>query len=458
MSAPATTAILVEPPPVGQLAALLEARPFGLLPLGSEPVLHHTLQLLAGAGIRNVHLFLCHLPARTRAYVGDGARWGLNLRAHSVVDPAGLLDHPQRLARYLGGAGIVLGLDLILSGAELTALVAASAYGTARLVDQSGRGLPGYVIGREGGSKPPGKWLNVRIPSARLIDSPHSFWRANREQFLRTEDLPHIERQIATGLFLGNGSRVHETAELREPCIVGPNSMLGRGAVAGPGALIGRGVIVDEHAEVTESIVLPGSYVGAHSLIRGKIVDGGTVIDIETGEAAYIDDPTMVGTVSQYRLANTSVLQFLEWLLAFAGTCALAVPLALWVIARIASGKRAFVADRRFRPVRRRLNGDVAFEEMVLWSLAGVQRSAWRKAPWLLQVLRNRLRLVGTAELPQQRSASSALLDESFGMLVSDPAVRSGGHASALSLSFGTWLAWIGELAAMQKGEVITDV
>ena len=60
--------------------------PKALIPIGGKPVLQHQLELAANAGVRDVTIFAGHLADQIAAFVGDGSRFGLQVR--TVVEPA----------------------------------------------------------------------------------------------------------------------------------------------------------------------------------------------------------------------------------------------------------------------------------------------------------------------------------------------------------------------------------
>lgn len=63
-----------------RIAAVSPELPKALIPVAGEPFAHHQLSLLAGAGIRDVVYCIGHRGAAIRRFVGDGSRWGLQVR------------------------------------------------------------------------------------------------------------------------------------------------------------------------------------------------------------------------------------------------------------------------------------------------------------------------------------------------------------------------------------------
>ena len=50
-----------------------------VLPVLDRPLLHWTLEILAGHGVREVMINLHYLPRSVRAAVGNGRRFGVNV-------------------------------------------------------------------------------------------------------------------------------------------------------------------------------------------------------------------------------------------------------------------------------------------------------------------------------------------------------------------------------------------
>jgi histidinol-phosphate phosphatase family protein len=70
--------------------------PKALIPVGGKPVLQHQLELARLAGVEGVTIFAGHLAERIVDFVGDGSRFGLDIRVLVEETP-------------LGGAGALVG-------------------------------------------------------------------------------------------------------------------------------------------------------------------------------------------------------------------------------------------------------------------------------------------------------------------------------------------------------------
>jgi len=418
-------AVVVEPAVTQALSLLLEARPFGLLPAGSQTIIDNLLATLAAAGIERVDLLLTHLPHLTRAFVGSGSRWGVAISCHSIGDPDRLLARPERLRRYLAGDGIVLGVDVLVTVTDARAAIAAAAEGCTQYLNIHRQPLPFLVFSGESSAR-----NALEMSEVLRIDTPRALWEANRRALCRHGDTMHVERRIGEGCYLGRGARVAASAALRGPLVLDAGVAVGPRAGVGPDVFVGADSIVDEGAEIARSIVLGGTYVGPHAVLRDKIVDGGVLVDVNTGETVYVDDPAIVGRVAGASAGRSWRTAAAEWFYALGALAVLAVPLALQVLKNICAGRPWAGRTCRFVPLRRALDGSVLYRKLDLWSVGG----AWDRAPWLVAVLAGRLPLVG-ARLPLARAGGSpGDLLQAYGMLSAALALGATPHDGAADL------------------------
>ncbi|MDB5303834.1 MAG: rfbF 2 [Phycisphaerales bacterium] len=78
-----------------RLRPITQAVPKALVDVGGRPFIDHQLSLLQRHGVRDVVLCLGHLGAQVEEYIGDGSRYGLNVRysydGETLVGTAGAL-------------------------------------------------------------------------------------------------------------------------------------------------------------------------------------------------------------------------------------------------------------------------------------------------------------------------------------------------------------------------------
>lgn len=422
MSAPRL--LLIEPAPTASLAPLLERRPFPLLPVTNRPLLDALFRALAEAGQPAAELFLHGDPRRVRRYVDDGHAWGLRLRCHSVREPAALLAEPLRAAAVLNGAGIVASLAVpperlarwLAAGANVP-LVSADGQLQAARFDAAGELL---------GADTP-----ETLAVDGLLDSPAALWRLNQQALTALDGRPRPERPLAPGVLVGNPARVAASARLTAPCLVGEHAWVDGGASIGPATLLGRGVAVGADSQLDACLVLEESYLGPGSTLSRQIVDGNRVIDIDSGVCVYIDDPALFAARSRTAYRRTLATFLLEGALSIAALLLAALPLLLHALVALLRGRAPWQRETRQLPDRRALDGSLLFKPITLWTLTGTARPHWRRLPWLLSVLANRLPLLGTRLPLTEPVGSPALLDEVCGVIA-----ELGGDAEAERWAF----------------------
>jgi len=107
-----------------RLAPLTEQTPKPLVAVAGRPMVHYPLALLRGAGIRRIVLNSHHLAHQLEATLGDGHRWGLELRYSREPRLLGTGGGLRHLAPLLNGdLAVVLNTDQI-TDLDLTALIA----------------------------------------------------------------------------------------------------------------------------------------------------------------------------------------------------------------------------------------------------------------------------------------------------------------------------------------------
>jgi NDP-sugar pyrophosphorylase family protein len=87
--------------------------PKALIPIAGEPFAHHQLTLLARAGVREIVYCIGHRGEAIRAFVGNGERWGLQVR---YVDEGQALRGTAGALRLALDAGALAPSFLVLYG------------------------------------------------------------------------------------------------------------------------------------------------------------------------------------------------------------------------------------------------------------------------------------------------------------------------------------------------------
>jgi len=70
-----------------RMRPLTDRTPKPLLPVAGKPLIEYAIERLARIGVRRVVINLGHLGAKIRDYLGDGERWGLEIRYSVESEP-----------------------------------------------------------------------------------------------------------------------------------------------------------------------------------------------------------------------------------------------------------------------------------------------------------------------------------------------------------------------------------
>ena len=274
--------------------------PAALLPLGHAALVTRLVEQLVRSGVTQIDIVACDRPELLRFEVGEGERWGVQLRWHLAKDharpyaalrSAGLLGahrvlighadrwiDPNALRQLVQEDRIMLALDdsyalswagwACLPGQRLAALRAdcdERELGT----DLAGLCARTLVLERGRGFAP--------LDAANLL-------RAQRGVIGGSPDAPLPPTWLPTPWgALSPGARVHPRASIEGPALIGPGCLVAEGAAIGPNTVLSRDVVVCATTRVRGSVVLPGTYLGPGLDVKEAVVSGGRIRHVGLG-------------------------------------------------------------------------------------------------------------------------------------------------------------------------------
>jgi mannose-1-phosphate guanylyltransferase len=311
-----------------RLRPLTLSTPKPVVPVVDRPFLRHQLDLLAGAGVREVVFSVAYRPERVEAVFGDGSSLGLRIRyavEHSPLGTGGAVRHALPL---LDERTIVLNGD-ILTDVDLSAVVARhAAHGAAATIllapvpnpaayglvetDPAGRVLRFLEKPRPDEITTNTINAGVYVLETRVIDLmpagvQHSIERGFFPALLARGDLVigpvhrgywidigtpekylQVHRDILgrrfpvaldgerrAGGVVHPGARVDEGALLDGCFYVGPGCEVAAGARLGPDAVLVAGARVRPGAHVRDSVLWSGVDVGEGCDVQGCLLGPG---------------------------------------------------------------------------------------------------------------------------------------------------------------------------------------
>lgn len=376
-------------------------RPWALAPIGNRPWIEYWIEWCVAQGWRDIRIVLGEGAYEIERYLGDGARWGIGIRYSFLRDSADPDAFPRRDPDLWRRDGLLHVrrpvFPLRLSDAPPTPPPgdrhAATRAGDMDVFFRRGPPPDAETPASTDAAAP-------AFPPECLIARPIASLREYYELNMAMVD-GAIARYLTPGYrrtdaaYLGYNVVTPPAARLTAPLMIGNDVILRPLCAVGPRAILGNRVIVDRQAEVADSLVLDGTYLGAGIEVRGRIVAGRRLIDPEDGAVLDLADPHLLDRVRHAGARGESLRRAAHRLLA-AALFMFAAPVALpalalgWLrggrfVSRRILGVRGPCALPDWRPARDRRG----------W-LARLGLDRW---PALLRVARGDLWLCGQTPL-----------------------------------------------------------
>ena len=385
-----------------------------LLPVAGKTVLEYTLEDLARAGIREAVIVTSAHADRVEAHLGKGERWGMAFDyfpGQGAEHPASLL---QRYAGNYKGPVLLIRGDVLRSNSAdfiISATTAADTLSEACINDEA----IGICLSRTASTiletldwpyatspaaAAPINPVNLEDARWSALDSLAAYHRANLDVVAnRYPGLKLAGWARENGLTVGRGSHVDNQSLAGEHAFVGRGSRVHPEARLAGTSVVTDGCFIDSKASVTNSVILPGTYVGENIEIRNAIVSGNQVIRVDSGASYRVADRFLLtqmqrqGSSLAARLANRMagllllLLSMPLWPVAAAGAL-LKSPSAPLQRLRLRSNKIRL--DDAHEPVRGEFNSRE-------WA---VSAPVLRRLPLLLAVIAGHINVVGTRPRP----------------------------------------------------------
>ena len=320
--------------------------PKPMTPVVNRPIMHHIGRLLARLGVEEAYATLHYLADEVESYFGDGSELGLRLE-YAVEDaPLGTAGSVKRLADRLRGTFLVISGDALtdfelrpalefhrsrgaMATLVLTRVPDPLEYGVV-IVDGQGtiqrfleKPSPGevfsdtvntgiYILEPEALAGVPaerpydfskdlypallseGKLLCGYVAEGYWTDiGTLEQYRGANQDCLRGKVRVELSgEQVAEGVWVGEDTRIHPSAELQAPVLLGHGCSIGPGAQVGPLTVIGDNCVVEAGAQVEHSVIWSGSYLGHGSRVKAAVVCRNVVAkrNVTVNEGAVVGD------------------------------------------------------------------------------------------------------------------------------------------------------------------------
>jgi len=320
--------------------------PKPMAPVANRPIMGHIVNLLRRQGVSEAFVTLHYLADEVESYFGDGSDFGLKLD-YSVEDvPLGTAGSVSRLGDRLNRTFVIISGDALtdfdlrpaiefhqrrgaMATLVLTRVPDPLEYGVV-IIDEEGtvqrfleKPSPGevfsdtvntgiYILEPE---------VLQRVPAGRRFDFSkdlyptllaegqllcgyvaEGYWTdiGTLEQYRMASadclrgavsvEMPG--EQTAEGVWMGEDTRVHPSARIEPPVLIGHGCGLGPGVHVGPFSIIGDNCVLEAGTEVQHSVIWSGTYLGEGSRVKSGIVCRNVVAKrhVTINEGAVVGD------------------------------------------------------------------------------------------------------------------------------------------------------------------------
>lgn len=301
-------------------------RPKPLVPIANKPVMEHIIELLKKHGITQIVVTLHYLADEIVGYFGDGSDWGIQI-IYSVEDePLGTAGSVKKVEQYLDDTFIIISGDA-LTDFDLTKAInfhkEKEAVATITLTRVENPLEYGVVITDEAGKinrfleKPSwGEVFSDTINTGIYILEPEIFsymeqnkvYDFSKDLFpkLLEKDQPlygfvtggywcdignlqqyrqsHYDmftgkvkaeipgKQIEKGIWVGEGTEIHPSAQLQGPVVIGKNCRIKENVYIDEFTAIGDNSIIEEGSTIHRGIIWNNVYIGKKARISGSTI------------------------------------------------------------------------------------------------------------------------------------------------------------------------------------------
>lgn len=414
-------ALVLPDRPSDGLGPLIAKRSAGLLPVLAKPVLVYALEDIAGAGVTDVTVIVSTFGDQLRSALGGGERWGLELNYLLATGWETIEVLLHKAGRQSDEEWLVVRGDVLRTPMLESFLEGAPAKPEAPV-------LAAQVEGRSAGlwlvradAEPPldipldpedeAAWsvatgaIAIEGGKVNLLASPKAFHRANLDAAAGKYDgLLLAAREVAVGVHLGRNSRLPLRTARDWPLFVGSRCDVHREAEMKGNVVVSDDVVIDRQASLRSTVVLPFTYVGELVEVDEAIVDGNTLIRVDTGAVARVTDAFLLADLKSKPVAG-AVGKLMHRL---GGLVLLVLTLPLWPIALLLSAFSGPVWRRRVLRGNRTVvgaAGALQARDFTAYELA-TRVPLLRRLPSLLAVVAGDLDLVGVSALTPEQADS----------------------------------------------------
>jgi NDP-sugar pyrophosphorylase family protein len=294
-----------------ELLPLTRERCVALLPIAGKALIVHSIESLAMAKLTEVIVVVrsAHL-AQITMELGSGARWGMRLEYLPVAGAESSDAIVGHLNGHMGDDFLVVRGDILRTPIISRFLRQASTAGTPASTATIGGICAGVRYVGRNTARPLGipdeptdlrRWHDpvepLEFPNDRLslIESLPGFHRANIDAISdRFPGLVICGRSPKPRVLVGRNVRLPASALRGSPIFVGSRCHVAASAELLTDVVVSNDVVIDRGVTLKSAVIMPNTYIGQLLEVSDAIVQGDTLIHVDTGTVTRVSDPLLL--------------------------------------------------------------------------------------------------------------------------------------------------------------------
>ncbi len=383
-----------------------------LLPIVGKSPLEYCLDDIASANFKRAIIIISSCSERIQQLIGNGDAWGLDIEyvlSRGEESPEALLGRFSTLSDdpFLALRGDVLRSsvlsDLLDSNQEQNVQIKFdNNYAGIAITNKSNSQVsslswPPQTVELENSKSFSGCKINTlsslddfRIANLSFLQREFKdvvLKGLEKSEDIRTGRLSYLPSKavVDTPVYVGDHSSVHQSCGIYGPVVIGDDCY------------------IDRDTQISASVILPGTYIGAGLDIKDAIVGEGMLVNTSEDITVQIDDPLWVAPMEQRGIASD--VSRIEQLFVLA---LLVLTLPLWPIAALLSlgQSRPLLKRETILGNKRGIRGQRLESRFYYWATT---IPVFRYLPGLLSVATGHIRMFGMKLVDNDNSANSIL-------------------------------------------------
>lgn len=281
---PARKAVLAQFEATGELAPFTERRASALLEVMARPLIHHWLDALSIAGVKELVIATSRFSEQLLDFIGGGERWGFEQVEFINTDP---LNNWQDLLNRLDTDTTANAVFASLNSFPVEPLN--------RLASSDEFWFGSALAKRKDFSK----------RKAFPIQTPRDLWQINMDQVTSLR-----ETQIEPGTYVDAAIRLEHTSQIATRVVMDRQSKLKY-------AVVGKDSCIADGCELSETVVFSNTRLGSHLFADRLLIDGPLIYSVDSGCLLQLDDPAIATRLKQENQKNSLVEKMLAGVLLF---------------------------------------------------------------------------------------------------------------------------------------------